>query len=239
LDSIDWQDSQEVEPLAGSIADFCAAHDLDWPGEAQPGLPLVFIHHAALESLHDFLAHDLQREHGGVLVGQPFQDAPAGRPYLVIHAAIPALETTGSSVHLQFTPETWDYISGLIEENYPDQLVVGWYHSHPGLGVFMSGTDRATQQAFYHHAWNVAVVADPVARRTGWFAGPHCAVLPAAQVFTFGEPPTSTGEIEAAYRRRQAWPAWRWLLPFGLLTGAALALAWWLVSRRLPLHPAA
>jgi JAB1/Mov34/MPN/PAD-1 ubiquitin protease len=42
-------------------------------------------------------------------------------------------------------------------------MVVGWYHSHPGFGCWLSGTDINTQQSF--EALNqraVAVVVDPV-----------------------------------------------------------------------------
>ena len=42
-------------------------------------------------------------------------------------------------------------------------MVVGWYHSHPGFGCWMSGVDINTQQSF--EALNqraVAIVIDPV-----------------------------------------------------------------------------
>ena len=44
------------------------------------------------------------------------------------------------------------------------ETIVGWYHSHPGLGLFMSATDVATQerfQALFPKA--VALVVDPIA----------------------------------------------------------------------------
>ncbi len=42
-------------------------------------------------------------------------------------------------------------------------MVVGWYHSHPGFGCWLSGVDVHTQQSF--EALNkraVAVVIDPI-----------------------------------------------------------------------------
>ena len=42
-------------------------------------------------------------------------------------------------------------------------MVVGWYHSHPGFGPWLSGVDVQTQQSF--EALNkraVAVVVDPI-----------------------------------------------------------------------------
>ncbi|CAL0301740.1 unnamed protein product [Lupinus luteus] len=43
------------------------------------------------------------------------------------------------------------------------KMVVGWYHSHPGFGCWLSGVDINTQQSF--EALNqcaVAVVVDPI-----------------------------------------------------------------------------
>ena len=241
--AIEWHESNEFQPETGSILQFCQVNAIPSGLELDDNRLQVFIQQNALESLHDFLAHDLQREHGGVLVGKPFTDQENGVNFLVIHSAIPALETEGNSVHLQFTPETWSYISGIIDESYPDQMVVGWYHSHPGLGIFMSGTDRATQKAFYHHAWSVAVVADPIAKETGWFLGPECFRLASAQVISYIPPvskevipETSEPEyalLEREYRQKQEAMEWRWLLPFGFWILGVLTLVWLRVKSRL------
>ena len=43
------------------------------------------------------------------------------------------------------------------------EMVVGWYHSHPGFGCWLSGVDMNTQQSFEAlNARAVAVVVDPV-----------------------------------------------------------------------------
>ena len=43
------------------------------------------------------------------------------------------------------------------------ETVVGWYHSHPGFGCWLSGTDCNTQQSFEQlHKRSVAVVIDPI-----------------------------------------------------------------------------
>lgn len=218
MSDIEWQDSSEYQPPQGSIQLFCLERDIAWQAaRALPG-PLVFIESAALESLHEYLAHDVQREHGGVLVGQAFHDAHEQRHYLVIRAAIPAQASQGSAVHLQFTPQTWDHISGIIEESFPDQVILGWYHSHPALGVFMSGTDQATQRAFYNHPWSVAVVADPVVERTGWFHGADCRQLERACVLPFVETPEREDEEHFAGQDelRRKWLRLLWLLPLAM-----------------------
>ena len=42
-------------------------------------------------------------------------------------------------------------------------MVVGWYHSHPGFGCWLSGVDINTQQSFEALSDRaVAVVVDPI-----------------------------------------------------------------------------
>ena len=43
------------------------------------------------------------------------------------------------------------------------EVVVGWYHSHPGFGCWLSGVDINTQQSFEALSDRaVAVVVDPI-----------------------------------------------------------------------------
>ncbi|MFX1502433.1 MAG: Mov34/MPN/PAD-1 family protein [Promethearchaeota archaeon] len=40
--------------------------------------------------------------------------------------------------------------------------IVGWWHSHPGFGCFLSATDVKTQKYFFPESYQVALVIDPV-----------------------------------------------------------------------------
>jgi proteasome lid subunit RPN8/RPN11 len=40
--------------------------------------------------------------------------------------------------------------------------IVGWWHSHPGFGCFLSTTDVKTQKYFFPESYQVALVVDPV-----------------------------------------------------------------------------
>ncbi len=40
--------------------------------------------------------------------------------------------------------------------------IVGWWHSHPGFGCFLSKTDLHTQEFFFPQSYQVALVVDPV-----------------------------------------------------------------------------
>jgi proteasome lid subunit RPN8/RPN11 len=232
---IEWEEDRFLEPAERSLEALCAQKGL--PAELPPGAPLpaVFIDEKALASLNHYLEADLSREHGGVLAGLPFYDPGRDSYFVDIQAAIPALEATGSPVHLQFTAQAWDTIAGILEENFPDLMIVGWYHSHPGLGVFLSATDQATQRAFYQRPWNVALVVDPTVRQSGWFAGLAGARLSRGQVLIYGERAASPagrapGERETA--RRGLFPDLAWFLPLGLFALALLLSGlWWLRGR--------
>jgi proteasome lid subunit RPN8/RPN11 len=52
-----------------------------------------------------------------------------------------------------------------------DRFVIGWYHSHPNLGAFFSGTDRKTQREFFNREYHLGLVIDPVRNEERWFYG--------------------------------------------------------------------
>lgn len=229
---IEWQETQELRPQNRSVMEFCVEKGIDGNSLSRDGL-LIFIEDEALSSLLDFLKSETSREHGGVLLGEPFWDPERGQYFANVRRAIPAHHTEGSAVHLQFTSQTWDYIAGFIEENLPGASIIGWFHSHPNLGVFMSGTDRATQAAFYDHPWCVAVVVDPVIHQTGWFAGKDCVRMRTNQVSTYlAHPAKDETNLPSEIQRtiRPDMRALRWLLPASLIV-FFLAAGIWLFFR--------
>jgi proteasome lid subunit RPN8/RPN11 len=240
MSGIEWQETREYRPLNKSVGAFCQENGIPFVASRDSKVTLAFIGKAALDCLHDYLVADIGREHGGVFVGQPFYDAEQDRYFVMIHRSIPALETEGSPVHLQFVPETWADISGIIEDNYPDMVVVGWYHSHPGLDVFMSSTDRATQRAFFNHPWSLAVVVDPFTHKTGWFSGAECKPMAKEHVVVddgkVRDAKTSgtSSTTEREYLDQYSLSKLGWLLPcIGILMIVALAGAWFLSRERL------
>ena len=57
----------------------------------------------------------------------------------------------------------FEYVRHCDQLKKPDCGAIGWYHSHPGLTCFMSGTDVPTQQTnqAFQDPW-LAIVVDPV-----------------------------------------------------------------------------
>ncbi len=56
-------------------------------------------------------------------------------------------------------------------DSLPGVRLLGWFHSHPGLGLRLSLTDRDTQRALFDADWQVALVVDPCSRRLRFYQG--------------------------------------------------------------------
>ena len=162
-----WEDSDDVyKPIPQTIKDFKSARGI----EEEDSLTKVYIKTHALQTLTAHLGSNLQIEQGGILFGNAYQDPTYGI-YVEITAAVPAPATIGTGAHLDFTPESWLGIMDYAKHQHPQENIVGWYHSHPGLSVFMSGTDMNTQRAFFYHPWCLSIVCDPVRKTIGYFLG--------------------------------------------------------------------
>lgn len=75
-----------------------------------------------------------------------------------------AMPQSGTGVSVEAVDPVYqkDMIDQLKQTNR-DQTVVGWYHSHPGFGCWLSGVDINTQQSFEALAERaVGVVVDPI-----------------------------------------------------------------------------
>ncbi|MHB8969272.1 MAG: M67 family metallopeptidase [Pirellulaceae bacterium] len=124
-----------------------------------------------VDALRDMEAHALSNpdvELGGVLLGGQCEDEQ-GQPFVVITDSLRAAhyESTGGS--FKFTHETWSDISRKRDEFPDDTRMVGWYHTHPGWGVFLSGMDTFICEHFFNKPLDVALVIDPCQRERGFF----------------------------------------------------------------------
>lgn len=111
------------------------------------------------------------REVAGVLIGPPPEKQPDGRYVVHIIDTIIAKHTVMQGASVTYTPESWRYMNDKLRERYPDEtaVMVGWYHTHPGFGIFLSGMDQFIHQNFFTQIWHVALVLDPHAKTSGFF----------------------------------------------------------------------
>lgn len=153
-------------------------------GHSEEGMD-IFIDSELLQELTDFASENTSCERGGVLIGDVFEDELG--IYVRIDAMIEAKNANASQASLTFTHETWDYINHVKDEHYSTSRIVGWFHTHPGFGVFLSQHDLFIHRSFFNQEWHVALVLDPLRDQAGFFTWHDGEIEKAPGFFVFGE----------------------------------------------------
>ena len=135
-------------------------------GTLYRGGPVIVICEAVLDAILDFSEQEQTRERGGFLLGAVYGDAPQ---YVVVRHFHPALEAQGNSASLTFTHETWANLTRESEANFPSESLIGWQHTHPGFGIFLSGYDLFIHKNFFTQTWQIAMVVDPRRQEFGFY----------------------------------------------------------------------
>lgn len=130
----------------------------------------------------------------GVLIGK--QD----EGFTEIQACIAGANAAQGGAHVTFTQDTWEHIYKVKDRDFPDDRIVGWYHSHPGFGVFLSDHDTFIHKNFFSAPEQIAWVYDPHSDEEGCF-GWHSGRLERVGRFSFidgrgGEPANVSNKAE-------------------------------------------
>ncbi|MEM2451274.1 MAG: hypothetical protein QXY58_00285 [Nitrososphaerota archaeon] len=111
--------------------------------------------------LHHSISN-LNQEVAGLMVGKVVSDV------VEVWDAVTGLQQS-SPAYVKLEESVMALVAEVLVDNIPDLYIVGWYHSHPGLNVFMSPIDIETQkayQAMFPKA--IALVIDPVQFSASW-----------------------------------------------------------------------
>lgn len=136
-------------------------------GELENDDAKVYIKQDVYKALEEYASSDTAHELGTIILGN-YSDA-LGKMNVVISEFVYAKYTDASAAALTFTHETWDYVHKEHENNHPDTKIVGWQHTHPGYGIFLSNYDIFIQENFFNLPFQVAYVIDPVQHIRGFF----------------------------------------------------------------------
>jgi proteasome lid subunit RPN8/RPN11 len=128
----------------------------------------VIMSQSALNHVHTHGDSSPGAEVCGVLVGDVYQDGTSA--FLHVEHIITGEAATGSAGQVTFTAATWQHIQEAMDREYPDHRIVGWYHTHPGHGVFLSEMDIFLHESFFGLSWQTALVYDPRSGDEGFFA---------------------------------------------------------------------
>jgi len=131
------------------------------PGSDQQVVDTAEVVHISSLALLKMLKHGragVPMEVMGLMLGEFVDD------YTVRVIDVFAMPQSGTGVSVEAVdPVFQTKMLDMLKQTGRPEMVVGWYHSHPGFGCWLSGVDVNTQQSF--EALNkraVAVVVDPI-----------------------------------------------------------------------------
>ncbi len=162
----------------------------------------IFLHVRAIAAIMDSLPGQERMEVGGLLVGAECQDQVGA--YLLIAGAVGAGSARSTPMAVTFTHEAWDQLLAEKAARYPGEAVVGWYHTHPGLGVFLSPQDLFIHRNFFAEAVHVALVVDPADFTWGIFYWQGPDLVAAQGCYIYGEPQEGYDHLAGLLRNYQA-----------------------------------
>ena len=145
----------------------------------------VYVNQHVIECM---FCHGLEHkdiEVGGYLYGHSYvSDARA----IVEITGIYSIKSPDStSVHFRFCVEDSCNAERFQQMYFPEKEIIGWYHTHPGHGIFMSSVDINTHQKFFAPFHRVAFVVDPINRKFGAFAKEDGSVSALSGIHIVGE----------------------------------------------------
>jgi proteasome lid subunit RPN8/RPN11 len=163
----------------------------------------VFLDAAVHEQIRKHAQEDVSVEICGVLVGSWQRDDDG--PFVAINAAIPGEAVANKLSEVTFTHETWAKIHKRMDAEFADRSIVGWYHTHPDFGIFLSERDCFIHEHFFREPGQVAYVVDPIRKEEGFFTWSGGKPIPAPHYWVGQRlrvaPPIEGGREERRDRR--------------------------------------
>ncbi len=142
----------------------CIAYETPGPDD----LP-IFLERKPADAIERHALEDTSVELGGILLGKECTDEETGEPFVLITEALAAKHYENTEASFTYTHESWEEISRERDQKFPDLDIVGWYHTHPDFGVFLSSHDLFIHHHFFAQLLQVAYVVDPIRQTRGFF----------------------------------------------------------------------
>lgn len=127
----------------------------------------IYILQSVYKEIHKFTQNKTTNESGGMLVGTVLEEL--GKTNIIISGFVEAKYCEATPTTLKFTHETWEYVHKEIEKKHPGKKIVGWIHTHPDFGIFLSEYDKFIHQNFFNEDYQVAYVVDPIQKIEGFY----------------------------------------------------------------------
>jgi proteasome lid subunit RPN8/RPN11 len=142
----------------------CLAYEVPGPID----LP-IFLDRRTADAIERHALSDTSVELGGILLGKECLDPATGQPFVWITQYLEAKHYANTQASFTYTHDSWEEITRERDRLYPDCDIVGWYHTHPSFGIFLSHHDLFIHQHFFAQPLQVAYVVDPINQSRGFF----------------------------------------------------------------------
>ena len=157
-----------VRPIRRSMPRLAGRGKARRLGRVLPGTLPLFVDSKVLDEMLAWSQASPRVEVGGFVIGHWCEDPGLGQ-FLLAEHFLPAHETTSQFASLTFSHNTWRRLQQQLEGPYAGYQVMGWHHTHPGMGVFLSAHDLFIQEHFFSQPWQLAIVVDPCSGQLGVF----------------------------------------------------------------------
>ncbi len=127
-------------------------------GKAGPFPRLVFRENVMLR-LDEFAHLHAHGEHGGFLIGRKQELKSAEGYEILVERFVPIPQQKGAS-RLVINREHLETVKRALAEAGQAEEIVGWVHTHPGFGIFLSNFDKEQHLRFFPEPWQIAYVMD-------------------------------------------------------------------------------
>lgn len=136
-------------------------------GERVQGDKNIYIAQKVYRQIHKFTEGKTENESGGILVGEFVEEF--GKQNILIEGFIEAKHCEATPQTLTFTHETWEAVDKEMEKKHKGKSIVGWIHTHPDFGIFLSNYDTFIQENFFKEENQIAYVIDPIRGEEGFY----------------------------------------------------------------------
>jgi proteasome lid subunit RPN8/RPN11 len=142
------------------------------PGTTAPGRPStrspypIFFQQEAVVALQEHLKSSPTQAIFGFLIGDVYRDPETGVLYTIIDKTLKLSQAIYGDKTEVVVSRLWDRMQEQLAK--ASAHLLGWYHSHPGQGGFLTAHDVETHQKYFTDPWHVAIL---VAAEAGGVTG--------------------------------------------------------------------
>lgn len=127
----------------------------------------IYMSQSVYKEIKKFTKNKVTTESGGMLIGNVIEEFD--KTNIIIQGFVEAKYSESTATTLKFTHETWEYVHGEINKKYGEGQIVGWIHTHPDFGIFLSEYDMFIQENFFKEEYQIAYVIDPIQHIEGFY----------------------------------------------------------------------